>query len=165
MMQASAPATARFRFSIPWAVVVTLASMAIVITGAVLILSLILGTSSLPDWDLAPFVAGPALAGMTSAVVASRWRWVSVSAAGIELGQRGAPIFIEWSNVASAEVRRWGMFAVLEVRPVDPHLVRSLTPRPQVPPLRRLAGGPGFRLDVGDLWPTPHALRRHANDS
>jgi hypothetical protein len=94
---------------------------------------------------------------------------VSVSASGIELAQSGVPIFIAWSNVASAQVRRWGLVAVLEVRPVDPRLVRSLAPGPQVPPVQRLAGGPGFRLEVGNLWPTPRALRAalasHTNGS
>jgi hypothetical protein len=47
--------------------------------------------------------------------------------------------------------------------------VRSLSPGPQVPAVQRLAGGLGFRLEVGNLWPTPRALRaaltRHANGS
>ena len=94
---------------------------------------------------------------------------MSVSAAGIELAQHGAPIVIEWSNVASAQVRRWGLFAVLEVVPVDLRLVRTLAPGPHVPAMQRLADGPGFRLEVGNFWPTPHALRatltRHAQGS
>ena len=163
MMEASAPGTTRFRSSIPWAIAVMLVPIAIGVTGAVLVLNLIFGTGYVPDWDFVSSIALPALCGAGGAVAGSwhaqRRRWVSVSAAGIELARHGVPVFIEWSNVASARVRRWGLFAVLEVVPVDLHLVRSLAPGPQVPAVQRLADGPGFRLEAGNLWPTPRALR------
>ena len=39
------------------------------------------------------------------------------------------------------------------------HLVRGLVPGSQVPAVRRLTGGLGFRVEVGNLWPTPRTLR------
>ena len=173
VIEASAPGTTAFRSSIPWAVAIMLVPMAIAVTGTVLALNLLFGTGYGLDWDLLSHVALPALFGAGGAVGGSRHarrrRWVTVSAAGIELAEHGVPILIEWSNVASARVRRWGLFAVLEVIPVDLHLVRSLVPGPQVPAVQRLAHGLGFRLEVGNLWPTPHALRtaftRHADGS
>jgi hypothetical protein len=159
MIEPFAARATRFRPSILWAFVMLLVFMTLVLTGVWLSLNLLFGTRYSLDWDLFYPVLAGAVGGAAGSWHAQRRRWVTVSAAGIELAQHGVPILVEWRNVASAAVRRWGPFAVLEVIPVELHQVRALAPGSQVPPVQRLAGGPGFRLDVGMLWPVPSALR------
>lgn len=140
--------------------------MAIVGICVVTALNLLFDTSYGPDMDLLVTLSFPLLGAVAGTQLARRRLWVSVSAAGLEIAQRGVPILIEWDNVASASVRRWGLFAVLEVAPVDLRRVRQLRPGADVPPVQRLAGGLGFRIEVGTLWPIPSVLRaaltRHA---
>jgi hypothetical protein len=63
MTETPAPGSTRFRPSILWAVVMLLVPMAIVMTGAVLVLNLIFGTSYAPDWELVFPVLGGTVGG------------------------------------------------------------------------------------------------------
>jgi hypothetical protein len=166
MIQASAPDTTRFQASTWWAVAVSLLPTTIVGTCMWTTLNLLFGTSYGPDSRLLVILSFPVLNMVAVTQVVRRRLWVSVSAAGLEIAQRGVPILVEWDNVASASVRRRGLFAVLEVTPVDLRRVRRLGPGADLPQVQRLAGGLGFRIEVGTLWPIPGVLRaaltRHA---
>jgi hypothetical protein len=128
-------------------------------------LGLILDYWPTPDWDDLYFLGMPALATLGGGMrTVSLWRrhpaWVRVSDAGVELAAGGAPIFIAWANVATAAVHRPGLFAVLDIIPVNAAQVTTTGPYATVPPIRRLSDGAGFRVQVGHLLPGPRALRR-----
>ncbi|XVU22428.1 hypothetical protein ACQPZJ_34870 [Actinoplanes sp. CA-054009] len=118
-----------------------------------------------PDADF-PFIAGfPLLLILTGSLhTARRWQrnpeWVRVSDDGIELANGSAPVFIAWTNVATAQVHRPALTAVLDVVPIDPSQVTSPAPGGLVPALHQLPTGPGFRMQVGHLLPGPGPLRR-----
>ncbi|BFU44831.1 hypothetical protein [Krasilnikovia sp. MM14-A1004] len=122
----------------------------------------LVGAVPAPDWGLLIVLAFPTFCGIVSTVV--RWRhrpvWVRVCDAGILLAQGGVPIFVAWTNVSSAVVRHPGLFAVLDVVPVDLEQVTATAPHGNVPPVQQLPDGAGFRIDVGELCPGPRALRR-----
>ncbi|WP_179855687.1 hypothetical protein [Paractinoplanes atraurantiacus] len=114
-----------------------------------------------PDGGLLFFLAIPLLGAIVNV---SRQRrhpeWVRVSDAGIELANGDAPIFIRWTNVASASVRGRPLFATLDIVPADLTQVTSPAPHGTVPALHQLPGGTGFRIQVSHLLPGPRALNR-----
>ncbi|MFI1997014.1 hypothetical protein [Actinoplanes sp. NPDC020271] len=79
--------------------------------------------------------------------------WIRVSTLGIELAQRGDPVFVPWSNVMTARVRRRWIFAVLDVIPADPNTVSAVRPSRYLPRFRYKHGVAMFRIEVGTIWP------------
>ncbi|WP_412750780.1 hypothetical protein [Krasilnikovia sp. M28-CT-15] len=122
----------------------------------------LLGAVPAPDWGLLIVLAFPTCCGIVGTL--ARWRhrpvWVRVCDAGIELTQGGVPIFVAWTNVASAVVRHRGLFAVLDVVPVSLQQVTTTAPHGDAPPVQQLPRGAGFRIDVGELFPGPRTLRQ-----
>ncbi|MFF5077101.1 hypothetical protein ACFY36_08615 [Actinoplanes sp. NPDC000266] len=154
-----------FRTRPALAPIVMFGAFALALTVALVTLGLIFDFWPTPDADF-PFVAGlPLLMVLAGSLhTARRWQqnpeWVRVSDAGIELANGTAPVFIAWANVATAEVHRPALTAVLDVIPIDPSQVTSPAPHGTVPALHQLPAGPGFRVQVGHLLPGPAALRR-----
>lgn len=107
----------------------------------------------------------PPLIGAMIGFGAAAWQhrgrptWVRVSGLGIELAQRGDPVFIGWSQITAARVRRRWIFAVLEVTPADLYVVRSALPSRDLPTIRYRRGVAVFRVDVGAIRPSRSALR------
>ncbi|XVV09617.1 hypothetical protein ACQP2X_32835 [Actinoplanes sp. CA-131856] len=154
-----------FRTRPALAPVVTFGVFALALAAALVALSLIFDFWPGLDADFL-FIAGfPLLTILTgSLLTARRWHqnpeWVRVSDAGIELANGTAPVFIAWTNVATAEVHRPALTTVLDVIPIDPAQVTSPAPHGTVPAWHQLPSGPGFRIQVGHLLPGPGPLRR-----
>src|SRR5919112_5423997 len=116
-------------------------------------LGLLVGVWPAPGWDLLLVLAVPIVGAFGhSMTTVSLWRrrpvWVRVSDAGVELATGGAPVFIEWANVATASMHRRGVFAVLDVIPITLQRVTTTAPGRTVPRVRRLPDGAGFRVPV-----------------
>ena len=152
-----------FRTPLWWAVLMIPALVTPILALVWISLGLLLGDGPWPTrgWDLTYALICATLGGVLGSVVGLRRRpWVRVSDAGIELAQRGTPVFIGWGNVASVSVHRWAPFAVLDVVPVSLHDVTPAASSGTLTPVRRLGDRAGFRVDVGGLLPGPRALRR-----
>jgi hypothetical protein len=85
--------------------------------------------------------------------------WIRVSGLGIELAQRGDPVFVGWSQITAARVRHRWIFAVLEVTPADLYAVRTALPSRDLPAIRYRRGVAVFRVEVGAIRPGRSALR------
>ncbi|MEU7903481.1 hypothetical protein [Actinoplanes sp. NPDC049118] len=85
--------------------------------------------------------------------------WIRVSELGIELAQRGDPVFIAWPQIMAVQVRRRWIFAVLEVTPADLYAVRSALPSRDLPAIRYRRGVAMFRIEIGMIQPGRSALR------
>ncbi|WIM99814.1 hypothetical protein ACTOB_003479 [Actinoplanes oblitus] len=85
--------------------------------------------------------------------------WIRVSSLGIELAQRGDPVFVPWSSITAARVRRRWIFAVLEVIPADLHAVKAVLPSPYLPRVWYKRGVAMFRIEVGMIRPGLRDLR------
>lgn len=152
----------RFRTPLWWAVLMIPAFMTPTVAAVWVALGLLLGNGPWPalGWPLVYALAGATAGGILGSVMGFRRRpWVRVSDAGIELASRGAPIFVEWANVASVAVHRWGPFAVLDVVPSS---LRDVIQTGMGAPTRsrQIGGRAGFRIGLGDALPRPRTLRR-----
>lgn len=85
--------------------------------------------------------------------------WVRVSSLGIELANQGDPVFVPWSNMTATRVRRWWIFAVLEVIPTDLDAVDTVHPGRYLPKIRYRRGVALFRVEVGLIRPGLRDLR------
>ncbi|GAB1644313.1 hypothetical protein [Krasilnikovia sp. MM14-A1259] len=94
------------------------------------------------------------------------WSWFRISDAGIEIGARRAGVFIDWEDILSAQVRRPGLLAVLEIVPRNLYALRVELPSRDLPRIRYSGGQPVLTVDAGYFRPgldeLRAALRRHA---
>ncbi|MBM2623391.1 hypothetical protein JIG36_48645 [Actinoplanes sp. LDG1-06] len=133
-------------------------------TAAILLLGLLDGDSA--SWRRIGEAVGESVPYCLLIAAGAAWQirrrrtWVRISSGGIELAADGGdPILLDWSETSSAQVRRRGLWAVLDVVPTDPDSVRSTDPHRDLPRLRDTADGTAFTVPVGSLRPGPAALR------
>ncbi|XVU28814.1 hypothetical protein ACQPZJ_17675 [Actinoplanes sp. CA-054009] len=113
-------------------------------------------------WSVAGLSAFGAVAG-TLLVAWSQGRlraWIRVSEAGVEMAARGAGVLVAWDEIASARVRRSGLFAVLEVEPRDLYALRVAQPSRDLPRVRQRDGRAVLVMDAGFFRPGPVELTR-----
>jgi hypothetical protein len=151
-----------FRSSVLRALFILVPTMIVVWVLTTLLPSALFGRGA--AWDALRSFPAPLVGAVVGFCVAAwlqrdRPTWIRVSDLGIELAQRGDPVFIAWSQIAVARVRRRWIFAVLEVRPADLCAVKCVLPSPYLPRIRYKRGIASFRIDVGAVRPGLRALR------
>jgi len=152
-----------FQLSVPRA----LFSLVAAVLAASLLMHLLLAALAGhgPSWDdlgfslLSPVVGAVVGFGLSAWQRRRRPTWVRVSGLGLELAQHGDPVFIAWSQITAAQVRRRWIFAVLEVTPADLYAVKSALPSRDLPRIRYARGVPKFSIEVGTIRPGLPALR------
>lgn len=159
---APAPDAVLFRDSVPRALFILVPTVVAGWTLMALLLSAPSGHGV--GWDhlgSLPLPVAAALAGFGGAAWRLRGRptWIRVSALGIELAQRGDPVFVAWPQIASARVRGRWIFAALEVIPVDLYAVGCALPSRDLPRIRYTRGVAVFRVEAGTMRPGLSALR------
>jgi hypothetical protein len=152
-----------FRRSVPWDLFVLVPAVLAVSVLLRLLLSMLGGYGV--SWDVIDANLSIPVLGMLAGYGVTAWQqrgrptWVRVSSLGIELAQNGDPVFIAWSQITAARVRRRWIFAILEVAPVDLYAVRSALPSRDLPRIRYSRGVPMFRIEVYAFRPGLPALR------
>nr|BFE74965.1 hypothetical protein GCM10020092_082660 [Actinoplanes digitatis] len=162
-MAAPAPDAVLFRSSTLRSLLILVATtVAAWVLAKVLISALVghgVGWGDLGSSLLFPMVVPLTVFGGTAWQQRGRPTWIRVSGLGIELAQRGDPVFVPWSQIAEARVRRRWVFAVLEITPADLYAVRSALPSRDLPGILYRRGVAMFRVEVGTIRPGLSELR------